>query len=289
MLSRIAGIEQVSMVSKRGIEAPAFSALPDAQLSEFDYFVVASETSEHRPDLLRLTRVVRSKLILVEKPIFERTEPIPEVSDNRVFVAYNLRLHPCLVKLRSLTRGTRLNMLQVQAGQYLPDWRPSRDYSDSYSASVERGGGVALDLSHEIDYAQWIAGPLATATGLADKFSDLRISSDDVAMLVGTTEHGTAVSISVDYLSRIPIRRLVAHSEEWTVFCDLVAGTFEKADSLANRMEFSLKPADPNETYRNLHLAILERQHDELCTYESALHTLRVIEAIKKGHAQDVR
>ena len=43
-------------------------------------------------------------------------------------------------------------------GQYLPDWRTNADYSKSYSASFEMGGGVLFDLIHEIDLAVNLMG-----------------------------------------------------------------------------------------------------------------------------------
>ena len=46
---------------------------------------------------------------------------------------------------------------QIEAGQYLPLWR-ERDYTESYSAHKSKGGGVALDLSHEIDYMRYLFG-----------------------------------------------------------------------------------------------------------------------------------
>ncbi len=38
------------------------------------------------------------------------------------------------------------------AQSWLPDWRPDRDYRESYSARLDEGG-VLRDLVHEIDYA----------------------------------------------------------------------------------------------------------------------------------------
>ena len=40
---------------------------------------------------------------------------------------------------------------------YLPQWR-KKNYKKSYSSNAKLGGGVSLDLSHEIDYIQWIFG-----------------------------------------------------------------------------------------------------------------------------------
>ena len=50
----------------------------------------------------------------------------------------------------------------LHAGQWLPDWRPGQDFSESYSASTVMGGGVIFDLIHEIDshVDAWKLNPL---------------------------------------------------------------------------------------------------------------------------------
>ena len=54
-------------------------------------------------------------------------------------------------------------MLSVRSsvGQYLPEWRKNTDYRKGVSARQDLGGGVLLELSHEIDYIQWIFGEIA--------------------------------------------------------------------------------------------------------------------------------
>ena len=53
--------------------------------------------------------------------------------------------------------------MRAEYGQYLPAWRPSRDYRETYTAQSAQGGGILLDASHEIDYVRWIGGEIAFA------------------------------------------------------------------------------------------------------------------------------
>ena len=50
------------------------------------------------------------------------------------------------------------------------NWRPKQDYHTSYSAYKNKGGGVLLDLSHELDYATWIFGSLKPQYSQIKKF-----------------------------------------------------------------------------------------------------------------------
>ena len=85
-------------------------------------------------------------------------------------VAYQLRFHPAVRACASWcdrARSARLLSIQAEYGQYLPAWRPSRDYRDTYTAQAAQGGGILLDGSHEIDYVRWIAGEMAAVSASA--------------------------------------------------------------------------------------------------------------------------
>ena len=63
--------------------------------------------------------------------------------------------------------------VEAETSSYLPSWRKTVDYTKSYSAFPNRGGGVLLDLSHEIDYLKWLFKDLNISKiykGLPKKF-----------------------------------------------------------------------------------------------------------------------
>ena len=76
-------------------------------------------------------------------------------------VGYNLRYLPSLSRFRDLINeglvGGPLSV-RCEIGQYLPNWRPDTDYRTGVTARSDLGGGVLLELSHEIDYLRWIFG-----------------------------------------------------------------------------------------------------------------------------------
>jgi len=54
-----------------------------------------------------------------------------------VQIGYNMRFHPGLQILKELIDSEKLGRvlwLNVEVGQYLPDWRPWQHYRESYSA-----------------------------------------------------------------------------------------------------------------------------------------------------------
>ena len=64
----------------------------------------------------------------------------------------------------------------------MPHWRDC-DYRQNYSAKKNLGGGVLLDLSHEIDLAFYLFGKLKLEFAQNFKISELDIDSDDFAFL----------------------------------------------------------------------------------------------------------
>jgi predicted dehydrogenase len=191
--------------------------------------IVANDTALHVKTTRRLLEA--GAHVLVEKPLAAGTSEelrdlVREVAatDRVVRVAYNLRFLGAIQRIAALLREGRIGtplFARIEAGQWLPDWRPGRDYRDGYSASASRGGGVALDLSHEIDYMRMLLGmPTAwstyrAVTGLLDG------DSEDVFEGVYSFDDGALCSVHLDYLERQPRRRIRIVGSAGTIECDI--------------------------------------------------------------------
>ena len=151
-------------------------------------------------------------------------------------VGCNLRLLPSLQQARGLIASGGIGKVvraSLSAGQWLEDWRPGTDYRSSYSARPDRGGGVILDLIHEIDAARWLLGDLKLVGAAAGKLSRLEIAAEDTACLLlrGTAPKGPLVSINLDYVSRRRVRRYEVVGEEGTLIWDLERQILERQDA----------------------------------------------------------
>jgi predicted dehydrogenase len=199
---------RVHVVTKRDIkDYPCYKTIGEALGKErFDYVVISCETSGHYRSFQTLNSLGYAGKVLIEKPVFSELPSPPQADTSSVFVAYNLRFHPIIRKLRELFCHKKPYSIHVYVGQYLPSWRPDADYTKCYSASRARGGGVLKDLSHELDYINWIAGPWKRVAAIGGKFSELMIDSDDVFSLLIETEHCPVVSVQLNYLDFIARR-----------------------------------------------------------------------------------
>ena len=145
-------------------------------------------------------------------------------------VGCNLRYLPSLKRLRRLIHEGAIGRpvrVSLQAGQWLPDWRPAQDYRASYSADPIRGGGVVLDLVHELDAARWLFGEFDEVHAVGGHYSRLEIGVEDsVTVLLGRAR-GPAVAVGLDYVARRPMRRYEIIGDEGSLLWDLPARRLE--------------------------------------------------------------
>lgn len=195
--------------------------------------VIATDTGRHVED--GLEALERGLDLLVEKPLSVNAEEANRLRaravqlSRKLFVGCTLRFSESLNTVRArLTDIGRVHAVRVECQSYLPDWRPAARYQDSYAAR-RREGGVLLDLIHEIDYTTWLFGWPDRVQARLRNLGRLGIVEEEMADVTWETPTGAAVSISLDYLTRPPRRRLRASGEHGTIEWDGLTGTVSVA------------------------------------------------------------
>ncbi|MFS0724046.1 Gfo/Idh/MocA family protein [Paenibacillus sp. 1P07SE] len=263
----------VSVVSSRPLRGMcAYPTIAEAMYSDsWDYVVIANRTHQHHTALKTIRQRGYNGDVLVEKPLFDRLRELPGCSLERVYTAYNLRFHPILQRLRELLQGQRVLSAQVYTGQYLPGWR-QQDYRGVYSARRHEGGGVLLDLSHELDYLLWLFGPWHHLVATGGQYSSLAIDSDDIYVLLARMAHCPIVNLQLNYVDRQRQRQIIVNTDEHTYTADLIA------DTLKTDGETEQYCLDPDITYLEQHKALLGGQRELLCSVGEANASLYMIE-----------
>ncbi|MDR1982626.1 MAG: Gfo/Idh/MocA family oxidoreductase [Holosporaceae bacterium] len=151
--------------------------LPD----DYDVVFVTNPTSFHYETVVFLHN--KAKYFFIEKPIFDKIYDISFLK-NMCYVACPLRFHPIVKNLKNFAQSNKIISFRAICSSYLPEWRPNIDYRSNYSAQKSMGGGVELDLIHEIDYLMWIFGKPIKVLSLLGKKSNLEINSNDVALYI---------------------------------------------------------------------------------------------------------
>ncbi len=265
----------ISVVSARtDVPYPTYSSLSAAISShKFDYILICNETNLHLPALVLLHQNNVNVPVFVEKP-FANLLPVnlPTFSFP-LCVGYVLRYHPLISSIKRIIADCAVYSAYSYCGQYLPYWRPERDYRLSYSAQAD-GGGVLLDLSHEIDYLIFLFGGLTPHHAFIGKLSSLDLNCDDTASILASSILCPHINLSLNYLDMTKQRFLVVHGSFGTIRADFVSNTLLHNETLTS-FDTAL-----DELYLNQHLDFLRNPTSSslYCGLDESLEVLSFIE-----------
>jgi predicted dehydrogenase len=245
-----------------------------------DYVVVASPTSHHLEHCVAVVDAGFTGALLIEKPVFANTAAnLPEFRSD-VFVGYNLRYLAVIRHLREVTEGRHIVSAAFHNGEYLPEWRPGRDYRTTSSAKRALGGGVLRDLSHEVDFVHHLLGAPHSLVARVDRLGDLQIDTEDSVQMIGEHSTGCVSTLSLSYLERTRRREIILTTQDSTIHADLLTGI------VTDGVRETVFRTDRDETFREMHREILDRQMTIACTLQEGLAVLRTIEMIEQSSTE---
>lgn len=143
--------------------------------------------------------------------------PVAESS----MVGFMLRYHPAMRAVAALDLSD-LYRFEAEIGHDVRQWRSNWRFSSSYAAAAE-GGGVLLDLSHELDLVSALFPGLCVQDVSClghDRFPGV----DFATSLQLTTATGAAGTVALDYLAPMPVRRLMLCGTNRRIEVDLLSG-----------------------------------------------------------------
>jgi predicted dehydrogenase len=201
--------------------------LAEVELCDFDFAIVSNPTSEHKKTIQQLIEFHIP--LFIEKPLYSSldiNEVIDTINQLNIFtyIACNLRFLDCILYVKeqlSSSIDKRINEVNVYCGSYLPEWRPNTNFRQSYSAILELGGGVHIDLIHELDYIYWLFGKPKTIKRNFRTKSSLAIQAYDYANYLLDYD-GFCTNIVLNYFRRDPKRNLEIVFEDETWIIDLL-------------------------------------------------------------------
>ena len=189
---------------------------------KYDAIYICNPTNMHYDTLLKFKD--KSDYFFVEKPIFDKNyskEELKPFSEKNIYVACPLRYHAVIKRAKEIIqeKGTPISA-RIISSSYLPDWRPSIDYRTNYSAHKDMGGGVSIDLIHEVDYMTYLFGFPTKDHYLNGKYSNLEINSEDLAVHLFTYPQ-MIVEMHLDYFGRKTQRYIELFFNDEVIKCDI--------------------------------------------------------------------
>jgi predicted dehydrogenase len=255
--------------SKNSINVENVFNLNDIPL-DIDFIIISNPTNLHASTIRNV--LFLNKPLFIEKPIFDNIEEnidfknLIKISAIKTYIACNLRFHPSLIFLKKLIEknNKKINEVNIYCGSYLPNWRDNTNYTESYSAKKNMGGGVHLDLIHELDYAIWLFGFPLNYNSTKRKVSKLKIDSFDYS-LYNLHYKEFNLSIILNYYRISPKREIEIVLEDDILVCNLLNSeirnskneiifednTYNINKTYLSQAEYFISNLNSNESYMN--------------------------------------
>jgi predicted dehydrogenase len=201
-----------------------------------DFIIVSNPTSLHTKSIIELSKL--RKPFFVEKPLsfsFEDAQQLVHFLQSEslsIYVGYPLRFHPLVLEMKKLVdQLDTIEEVNLYNGSYLPSWRPGSDFKSSYSASKALGGGVELDMSHEIDLLYWFFGKPLEIRSFHSHVSSLNLETNDYANYLFSYAHFNA-SVILNYYRKHPKRIFEIVSASDVIEVDFLRSTLKINDQI---------------------------------------------------------
>jgi predicted dehydrogenase len=223
------------------------------KLEFYDLIFITNPTAFHYEEIKRNTENCYS--MFVEKPLFDSTKydlnRLNLKQDSIYYIACPLRYNPVINYLKSFVNNEKIFSARCVCSSYLPEWRSGIDYRKIYSAKKNLGGGVSLDLIHEIDYITYLFGFPVKLHMVSKKYSNLEINSDDLSVYF-IEYQDKLIELHLDYFGKFSQRKIEIYTENDVVVGDLIANKikflksgneliFNGEDMYINEMKYFLE------------------------------------------------
>ncbi len=256
----------------------------------YDALFITNETSKHAQTIKECIKL-KPRALFIEKPLSHTSaglrtlQKVLEKNKISSWVGYNFQFFAPFVRIKELLAKKEIGQvyyIRAAVGQDLSEWR-KRDYRTTYSAKTKGGGGVMLDLVHDLNYPSWLLGEVLEAKAcVVKKISPLKIETEDFAESVLATKKGVMVSVHQDYVRRPGRRSLEIAGEKGSILWDS-----ENSDLTITRGQKTTVQAvavERNDMYRDevaFFLAALERKK-YFSNFAEGFRDIVLIEQLKK-------
>ncbi|MDD4048658.1 MAG: Gfo/Idh/MocA family oxidoreductase [Clostridia bacterium] len=190
---------------------------------DYDIIFITNPTSLHFDSVSNLVK--KCKNMFIEKPIFDHydynIDSIDFRPDGKYYIAAPMRFTDVFQYLKENIDPNSIISSRIICSSYMPNWQKGRDYRKSFRVDEKRGGGVDIDLIHEIDYMVDYFGMPKRVYRSAGKFSILEMEACDLAMYQFTYQN-RLVQVLLDYFGRVDKREIELYTNDEVIVGDFI-------------------------------------------------------------------
>ncbi|QUX94507.1 oxidoreductase [Marinomonas sp. CT5] len=270
------------------------SSINDLILIQVQLVIIASPAPFHASHAMPL--IEANIPVLIEKPITMALKDAEAIKlavkryNTAATVGYCLRYLSSAIKMKEYIDSEMIGQLYhafVEVGQYLPDWRPDKNYKDSVSANSALGGGVLLELSHELDYVRWLLGPLHLDHAILRSSNELGLDVEDSADVLLHTDNKAVIHVHLDFLQRQAYRKCRLVGSKGVLEWDLIRNEVNFVSSLGNTLLYSAPDWDKNQMYLSMvsEFVANREKYRAPTVLDDAIETLSLVNNIKSNYS----
>ena len=253
-----------------------------------DAVIIASPSSEH---MVYVETLLKHNIpCLVEKPLSDNVKKAKQqltlMQSNKIALGYTFRFSRLLNQCKEIINSNQYGKIihaSIHTNQYLPDWRPKCDYRLSVSAQKKLGGGVLLELSHEIDIIIWLMGSVESVCAGVSSSKTLDVDVEDTVDALLKLNSGATVNLHLDMMQRVPSRRYLIAFERGSIAIDMIAQTLSRCSGNSRIWDQEHIPQSRDEIFSDQLLEFSNYIKGGVwsgASIEEGLHTLNIIESI---------
>jgi len=175
-------------------------------------------TPNHTHIELALIAARHQKHIFIEKPLSHNLDQLRVLENNCrqynlvTMIGYNFRFDGVLRSLMdSIKFGEDCLWADVEVQENIADWHPWENYSDSYACWKNKGGGVVLCYSHEIDMIYLMFGKPLKIHAVGGKVTPVRGDAEDMVKVLFEYNRKFFISLHMDFWQRPANHRVTLH------------------------------------------------------------------------------
>ena len=272
---------KIRKISSREFEKFRKVELNNLKLFNPELIIICSPATKHHNHFKKIEKNFQNIKVLIEKPIFEKNYKINKKLKNIYYVGYNLRFHPVIIFLKKFLNKKRIFSVNITSHSYLPDWRKI-NYRKSVSAKKVLGGGVLLELSHELDFIKWIFDEIKILFSFNKRISKLDINTDDILSIAAKLRRNIFLNLNINFFSKITNRTIKIDGDSFSLNADLINNKIiiieKNKKKIINFSSFNII-----DSYKLQFLEIIKKKPSMICTLSQSLNLMKLIEIIKKN------
>jgi predicted dehydrogenase len=272
-------------------------SISDAIKEGIQAAIISSPATLHLEQSLELA--MNGIHLLIEKPISDKSNEVDKllrvVNENNItaMVGYVLRYDPGAIKFKNWLSDKVIGKIlhaKIECGSYLPDWRPDQDYKKTVSALSQLGGGVLLELSHELDYLHWFFGKPTCVQAQIRNSGTLDINVEDQADLLVKSEQGYPIIVQLDFNRHYAKRRCSVITTKGELTWDAIKKivTWKSIDKELSSYKYDNNRDSIYCTQLEVFIDCIENGADPVVTVEDGINVVRLIDAARVASIKKV-